>query len=74
MYAREQRLLLRHYLEQGLSKSEIARTHKVSRRTVYHWINTGQLDRDLDAGTVRYAARPPVARKIDRYRAIKHYR
>ena len=70
MYAREQRVLLRHYLEQGLSKSEIARTLKVSRRTVYHWINTGQLDRDLDSGPVRYAARPPVARKIDRYRGI----
>jgi transposase len=70
MYAREQRVLLRHYLEQGLSKSEIARTLKVSRRTVYHWINTGQLDRDLDSGPVRYSARPPVARKIDRYRAI----
>jgi transposase len=70
MYAREQRVLLRHYLEQGLSKSEIARTLKVSRRTVYHWINTGQLDRDLDSGPVRYTARPPVARKIDRYRAI----
>lgn len=70
MYAREQRVLLRHYLEQGLSKSEIARTLKVSRRTVYHWINTGQLDRDLDGGPVRYAPRPPVARKIDRYRAI----
>ena len=25
MYAREQRLLLRHYLERGLSKAEIAR-------------------------------------------------
>lgn len=70
MYAREQRVLLRHYLEQGLSKSEIARTLKVSRRTVYHWINTGQLERDLDCGPVRYAARPAVARKIDRYRAI----
>ena len=70
MYAREQRVLLRHYLEQGLSKTEIARTLKVSRRTVYHWINTGQLDRDLDSGPVRYAARPPVARKTDRYRGI----
>jgi transposase len=38
MYARERRVLLRHYLEQGLTKAEIARSLKVCRRTVYHWI------------------------------------
>jgi transposase len=70
MYAREQRVLLRHYLEQGLSKTGIARSLRVSRRTVYHWIDTGQLDRELDSGPVRYTARPAVARKIDRYRQI----
>jgi len=70
MYAREQRVLLRHYLEQGLSKTEIAHSLQVSRRTVYHWIDTGQLDRELDNGPVRYAARPAVSRKIDGYRQI----
>ena len=70
MHGREQRVLLRHYLEQGLSKTAIARTLHVSRRTVYHWITTEQLDRELDDGPVRYAPRPPVARKIDRYREI----
>ena len=35
MHAREHRMLLRHYLEQGLSKSAIARTLQVSRRRVY---------------------------------------
>ena len=70
MYAREQRVLLRHYLEQGLSKTEIAHSLQVSRRTVYHWIDTGQLDREFDNGPVRYAARPAVVRKIDRYRQI----
>jgi hypothetical protein len=34
MYAREQRVLLRHYLEQGLSKAELASTLGVSRRTL----------------------------------------
>ena len=48
MYAREQRVLLRHYLEQGLSKAEIARKLRVSRRTLYHWIESGQLDRELE--------------------------
>jgi transposase len=70
MYGREQRVLLRHYLEQGLPKAELARTLGVSRRTLYQWIDTGQLDRDLDNEPVRYQARPPVTRKIDRYREI----
>ncbi len=67
MYGREQRVLLRHYLERGLSKAEIARQLGVARRTVYHWIASGQLDREPP---VRYAARPPVARKIDAFRGI----
>jgi transposase len=70
MYGRERRVLLRHYLEQGLSKAEIARSMGVSRRTLYHWIDTGQLERELDNGPVRYTARPAIARKIDRYREI----
>ena len=32
---REQRVLLRHYLEQGMSKAAIARHLRISRRTVY---------------------------------------
>ena len=51
MYGRERRVLLRHYLEQGLTKAEIARTLKVSRRTVYHWLATGQLDPRHQPGT-----------------------
>ena len=43
MYTRETRVLLRHYLEQGVGKTELARRFGVSRRTVYHWIETGQL-------------------------------
>lgn len=70
MYAREHRVLLRHYLEQGLSKAEIARSLGVSRRTLYYWIDSGQLDRGLDEGPVRYKPRPPVPCKIDRYREI----
>lgn len=70
MYARERRVLLRHYLEQGLTKAEIARSLKVSRRTVYHWIETGQLERELDNEPARYTPRAPVTRKIDRYREI----
>lgn len=70
MYGREQRVLLRHYLERGLTKAEVARELGVSRRTVYHWIAAGQLDRDLDEAPVRYTPRPAVARKIDAFRGI----
>jgi transposase len=70
MYGREQRVLLRHYLERGLNKAEIARELGVSRRTVYHWIESGQLDRDLDNAAVQYTSRPAVPCKIDAFRAI----
>ena len=53
MYGREQHVLLRHYLQWGLSKAEIARELGVSRRTVHHWITSGQLDRELDDAPLR---------------------
>ncbi len=70
MYTRETRVLLRHYLEQGVGKTELAGRFGVSRRTIYHWIETGQLDRDLDDEPVRYKARPLVFRKLDPYKGI----
>ncbi len=50
-------MLLRHYLEAGASKAELARRFGVSRRTIHHWIGSGRLDRDMEAGAARYAAR-----------------
>ena len=70
VYGREKRVLLREYLSQGLTKTELARKLGVSRATIYHWIRSGQLDRELDDEPVRYTARPPVARKIDPYRGL----
>ena len=70
MYGRERRVLLRHYLEQGLKKAALARKLGVSRRTVYHWVETGRLERDLDGEPVQYGPRPTVARKINPYRGI----
>lgn len=70
MYTRETRVLLRHYLEQGVGKRELARRFGVSRRAIYYWIQSGQLDRDLDDGPVRYKPRPAVPRKLDPYRGI----
>lgn len=70
MYGREKRVLLREYLDHGWSKSALAQKLGISRRTIYHWIYTGQLDRHMDAQAVRYRSRPAVARKIDPYRGI----
>lgn len=66
----ERRVLIRHYLEQGEPIAHVARRLKVSRRTVHYWIERGRLDRDVEAGEVRYGPRPPVARKLDPYRAL----
>jgi transposase len=66
---REIRVLLRHYLDQGLSKTALASTLGISRRTIYHWIETGQLDRDLDAEPVRYS-RPARPTKLDPYKPL----
>ena len=41
------RMLLKQYLDQGLTKAELSRRFGVSRRTIHYWIDSGQLDRDL---------------------------
>lgn len=49
MYGWERLVLLKHLLEQGLTKTHIAARLGVSRRLIYYWLQTGQLDRDVDA-------------------------
>jgi transposase len=70
MIGRERRVLLRHYLEQGMDKTAIARDLGISRRTVYHWIETGQLDRELDDERVGYGPRRRMPSKLDAYKAL----
>jgi transposase-like protein len=55
MIGRETRMLLRHYLAQGASKSALARQLGISRDTIHRWIRDGDLDRDLEAAPTRYA-------------------
>ena len=69
MIGRETRMLLRHYLDQGASKSELARQLGISRDTIHRWIRAGDLDRDLDATAVRYGPRRPLPTKLDAYKA-----
>ncbi len=64
MCAREQGVLLRHCLEQGLRKSALPKRLGVSRRTIYHSIETDQLNRELDDEAVRYGPLR-VARQFD---------
>src|SRR5262245_17869135 len=70
MFGRQTRMLLRHYLEQGTSKSALARQLGVSRDTIHRWIRSGDLDRDLDHASVQYGPRRAVATKLDAYRPI----
>lgn len=70
MFGRETRMLLRHYLEQGISKSALARQFGISRDTIHRWIRAGELDRDLQTEAVRYGPRAPVATKLDAYQPI----
>ena len=70
MHGWETRMLLRHYLERGVSKAELSRRFGVSRRTIYSWIASGDLDRDLAAGGTRYTPRPRRVHKLDPYKGI----
>jgi transposase len=70
MIGRETRMLLRHYLAQGGSKSALARQLGISRDTIHRWIRDGDLDRDLEAAPTRYGPRPAVPTKLDAYKGI----
>lgn len=63
-------MLLRHYLETGMSRRAIARKLKISPDTLYRWINAGDLERDLDEAPLQYGPRPPVPTKLDPYKLI----
>lgn len=68
MYGWERLVLLKHLLDQGLSKTAIAHQLGVSRRSVYHWITTGQLERDLSGSGLRVRVTRPT--QLEPYRAI----
>ena len=57
MFGSDKRVLLRHYLEQGMSKPTIVRRLRVSRRTVSYWIKTGHLYQGGKEEPVQYRPR-----------------
>ena len=63
-------MLLRHYLERGVSKAELPRRFGVSRRTIRRWIESGQLDRDLGSSAARYSPRSRGPHKLDPYKEL----
>jgi transposase len=65
----ETHVLLRHYLNDGLSKRAMARHLGIDRRTINRWIAAGELDRDLDE-LPKYGPRPPRDSKLAPYTAI----
>jgi transposase len=68
----ETRVLLVHYLEQGLSKAAIARKLGLDRRTIHRWIASGQLEIDPASGLLPRPVRKGSSRpsKLDPYKAI----
>ena len=70
MHGWETRMLLRHYLERGVSKAELSRRFGVSRRTIHRWIESGELDRELTSGAARYSPRSRVPHKLDPYKEM----
>lgn len=66
----ERRVLLKHYLEEGVPVAVLARRLQIGRRTIQRWIAKGETDRDVDIADVRYTARPERAGKLDAYKPL----
>ena len=69
MYGWDRLVLLKHLLEQGLNKTAIADRLGVSRRLIYHLIETGQLDRDMSV-PLEPRQRRPHTTKLAPYHGI----
>jgi transposase len=69
VYGWEPLVLLKHLLEQGLPKTAIAERLGVSRRVIYKWLASGQLDRDVsDPPPPRVRVARPT--RLDSYKRL----
>jgi transposase len=65
------RVLLQQLLDEaGGDRALAARRVGVGRTTMYRWIKAGLLDQPAEEIRARYQARPPVARKLEPFKAI----
>ena len=69
MIGLNKRMLLRHFLSEGISQAAAAERLGISERTIRRWIRSGFLDRDLDA-LPRYKPRPSRPTKLDPYKEL----
>lgn len=74
-------MLLKHYPGLVNSQAALARQLGSSGRTVYRWIQAGELDREVDAESVRYSPGPAgefpdltAVRIFDEIRAVGYPR
>ena len=70
MHGIKKRMEMRRYLEAGVSKAATARAVGISRRTLYNWIESGELERDPDDTRVQYGPRPPRPWKLDPWKPM----
>jgi len=69
MHSFQTRMLLRQYLDQGLSQRDISERLGISERTIRRWVQAGDLDRVL-TGPITYAKRPAKPSLLDPYKPI----
>ena len=70
MFEREKRVLVRHYLDEGVSRAEVARRVGIGRRTLYNWIAGGLLEGRLGDRKGGYGPRQPRTSKLDPFKGI----
>ena len=68
MFDSDKRVLVRHYLDQGVAKAEIARRLNIGRRTVYNWSAGGKPGHEGCEG--KYGPRPSQPSKLDCFKEI----
>ena len=61
MLSKEELIVLRHYVKEGLTKTAIAKTLGINRRTVHRYLSNGKDEPD-------YGPRPPRPSKLDHYK------
>ena len=62
----EKRVILKHYLDQGVPITALSRQFGINRRIIHCWISTGQLERDLEAEGLSRIKPPDAPRSYKR--------